>query len=309
MRNVILGTIAGLAVGTLGALAYSHFVSDGQLADLQSQLDSANADLANLKKDRQQLSKETSGETGQVDSLSSANADLRKQLDDLKNAPPALNPMTLASMVMGMFRGGGFQAQQRMFLLQTRLHLTPDQVAAVKAAMDADNKARRDIGRQIFQGGKVDPAAAASANTLDATLAKVLSPDQMATYQQVQTDEKASRADTMATTQVDQMTPLLQLSDSQKDQLSSALYQTQLTAPDPMSLMTNPNAATVVAAQAQATQAAMAKVLTPDQMALYQQAGQSFALGGYGGRFRGGGGGGGGNGNAAAAPPPPPAGQ
>jgi Spy/CpxP family protein refolding chaperone len=300
MRNIILGTIAGLAVGMVGALAYSHYLGDGSLvADLQAQLDAANADLAKAKNDKQQLSKETSGATDQVDQLASSNADLRKQLDDLKNAAPAaaapaVNPVTLAGMMAGMFRGGGFQGQQRMFLLQNRLHLTPDQAAAIKAAMDADGKARRDMGRQLFQGGKIDPQAAASANTLDQTLAKVLTPEQATAYQQVQADEKTSRADTSATTQVNQVAPLLQLSDSQKDQVFSALYQVQMTAPDPASLMTNPNAASIIAAQAQATQAALAKVLTPDQMALYQQEGQTFTAGGFGGRPRDGGNGNGG---------------
>jgi hypothetical protein len=301
MKNIILGTLAGLAVGTLTALAYSHFLGDGKvLADLQAELDSANADLAKLKKDKQNLSKETTGVSDQVDELASSNAELRKQLDDLKNAPAPeatmqpLNPVTLAGLVAGMFRGGNFQAQQRMFLLKTRLKLTPDQEATVKAAMDADQKARRELGRQIFQqGGKIDPQAAANANTLDKTLAAVLTPAQQTAYQQVQNDEKVSRADTSATTQVNQVAPLLQLSDTQKDQVFNALYQVQLTAPEPSSLMTNPNAAQVIQTQAQATQAALAKVLTPDQMALYQQSGQTFNMGGFAGRFRNGGNGGG----------------
>jgi hypothetical protein len=320
MKNVVLGTIAGLAVGTIASLAYSHFLGDGkQLADLQAQLDEANADLANLKKDKQNLSKETTGVSDQVDQLASSNAELRKQLDDLKNAPqatppPPINATTLAGMIGGMFRGG-FQAQQRMFLLKTRLKLTPEQEATIKAAMDADQKARRDLMRQMFQnGGKIDPAAAASANTLDATLAKTLTPAQMTQYQQVQADEKASRADTSTNTQINQIAPLLQLSDSQKDQVYSALYPVSLNTPDPMSLMTNPNAPTIIQQQAAATQAALAKVLSTDQMALYQQSGASFNMGGFGGfggRNRNGGGGNGGGNTAApaAAPAPAAAGQ
>lgn len=302
MRNVILGTIAGLAIGTLGALAYSHYLGDGSLlADLQAQLDAANADLAKAKSDKQQSAKETFGVSDQVEQLSASNADLRKQLDDLKAAQPAatpqpLNLMTLAGMMRGMMRGG-MQGQQRMFLLQSRLHLTPDQAAQIKAAMDADGRARRDMMQQMFRNnGKIDPQAATAANTLDQTLATVLTPEQQAAYKQVQADEQTSRADTMATTAVNQVAPLLQLSDAQKDQIFNALYQQQLTAPDPMSLMGNPNAASIISAQAQAAQAAMSKVLTPDQMALYQQGGQAFSMGGFGGRPGGGGNGGGGQG-------------
>jgi Spy/CpxP family protein refolding chaperone len=290
MRNIILGTVAGLAIGAVGALAYSHYLGDGKLlADLQAQLDAANADLAKAKNDKQQMANETSSVSDQVDQLQASNDDLKKQLDDLKKAQPTAtapptNPMTLAGMMMGMMRGG-MQGQQRMFLLQSRLNLTPDQAAKIKAAMDADAQARRGLMQQAFRNnGIIDPAAAAKANTLDQTLASVLTPEQQTAYQQVQADEQTSRADTAATTQVNQVAPLLQLSDSQKDQVFNALYQVQMSAPDPTSLITNPNAATVITAQAQATQAALAKVLTPAQMTLYQQEGQSLSTSG-GGRF------------------------
>jgi Spy/CpxP family protein refolding chaperone len=315
MRNVLVGTIAGLILGSIGALAYSHYLGDGKLVDdLQAQLDAANADLANAKKDKQQMSSETSGVSEQIDQLSASNADLRKQLDDAKNAPatatatPAINPSTLMGMMMGMMRGGGgpFQAQQRLFVMQKRLNLTPDQAAKIKAAMDADNKARRDLMRQRFQNnGQVDPAAAAAANTLDKTLATVLSPDQQMAYQQLQADEKASRAEISATSQVDGVMPLLQLSDSQKEAAMDALYQVQMAAPDQTTLLTSPNPMAAITAQAQSTEAALAKVLTPAQLTIYQQQAQAQAQamaafrGGRGGN--GGGGNGGGNNAPAAA--------
>lgn len=306
MKNAILGTVAGLVLGTVGALAYGHYLGDGKLlADLQAQLDAANAKLAQTTQEKQQLASETSGVSNQVDQLVASNEDLKHQLDDLKKVPPPpdatapVNPLTLAGMMRGMMRGG-FQSQQRLFLLQSRLNLTPTQAAAIKAAMDADAQTRRTLMQQMFRNnGNIDPTAATNANTLDQTLASVLTPQQQTAYQQVQADEQTSRADTSATTQVNQVAPLLQLSDSQKEQVFNALYQVQMSAPDPATLLTNPNAASVMTAQAQATQAALAKVLSPTQMALYQQAGQSLATqgGGGGGRFgRGAGGGGGGAG-------------
>ena len=292
MRNAILGTVAGLALGTVGALAYSHYVSDGRIADLQAQLDAANGKLAKVTQEKQQIAKETTGVSDQVDHLMASNEDLKRQLDDLKKTPATaaatapVNPMALAGVVMGMFRGG-MQSQQQLFLLQSRLHLSPDQATAIKAAMDADNKARRDLMQQMFRnGGKIDPTAAAAANTLDQTLTSVLSPAQQAQYQQVQADEKTSRADTSATVQMNQVAPLLQLSDSQRDQVFNALYQVQMSAPDPMTLMTNPNAATIISQQAQATQDALSKVLTVDQMTLYQQQAQAAPTRGrFGGGF------------------------
>jgi hypothetical protein len=323
MRNAIIGTVVGLVLGMAGALAYSQLAADGQLAALQSQLDAANAKLTKTNQDRQQLASETSSVSDQIDELQASNADLKKQLEVAKAAPapvappPEVNPMTLSEMMRSMMRGGGgFQGpQQRLFLLQSRLHLTPDQANAIKAAMQADAQTRREIGRQMFQGrrgqggqggqggpggqagpgggGQVDPALLAKANTLDPTLATVLQPLQKAAYQQLQTEEQAARADTQATTQMNQMAPLLQLNDSQKDQLVQQLYQVQMQVPDPGSLMTNPNASSIITTQAQATDAALAKVLNPQQMVLYQQAGQVMAQNGPGGR-------GGGNGSTAA---------
>ena len=335
MRNVILGTVAGLVLGTAGALAYSHFVNDGQLADLQAQLDAANAKLAKEAQDKQQLASETSSVSDQIDQLQATNADLKKQLDEAKKASAAstsqeINPLTLADMMRGMMRGGFQGQQQRLFLLQHRLNLTPDQAAAIKAAMESDARIRTEIARQMFRGGKLDPADAAKANTLDQTVATVLTPEQQTAYRQVQAEEQAGRADTMATMQMNQMAPLLQLSDSQKDQVEQALYQVQASAPDPASLVTNPSAPLVIMAQAQATQTALSKVLSQEQLDLYQQEGQAMAQarngangargGGNGGNGgNGGGGNGGGNnpggapaGNTApavspsTAPPPPP---
>jgi hypothetical protein len=299
MKNSILGAVAGLFIGSIGALAYSHYVDGNVIDDLQSKLDEANSDLSNLKNEHIKMARQTSGESNAAEDLANANADLRKQLEDAKGAPPAVAPApevnmaTLAGMMMGMMRGGGgpFQQQQHFFAMQARLKLTPDQAAKIKAAMDADQKARRGLMRQRFQnGGQVDPAAVAAANTLDKTLATVLTYQQQADYQKLQSDEKAARAETSATSQVNGVMPLLQLSDSQKEAAMQALYQVQMDSPDPQSLMGDPNPMAAITTQAQATQGVLAKVLTPDQMTLYQQEAQaqSQAMAQFGQGRRGG---------------------
>lgn len=314
MRNIILGTIAGLLVGTLGSLAYTEYFGDsGQLAGLQSQLDAANAKLAKAEADAKFLKEENNSETEQLNQVLAS-----KQQPDRAVATPAAapvaNPLTIGGMqitpdmvrgFMGMMGrgngpGGGFRSpEQRMFLLQSRLKLDPDQAKAIKAAMDADNAARRDAFRQARQNGvPPDPAALAAANTMDKTLTSVLSPSQQVQYQQLQTDEKQARAESAATAQIDNMMPLLQLSDDQKEKAMNALYQQQLTAPDPGSLATNPNPMGAMAQQGATIQNAMKQVLSPDQFTLYQQSEQVQAQGmaNFGGNRRNNNGGGG-NGN------------
>ena len=299
MRGTLLGTLGGLVVGTLGTLAFSHYVQGDGATPVQAETKHAATATGNS----QELKSEVDALSAQIQQLSSSNDDLKHQLADAKTSPPPPAPTINPMMIAGMMRGG-FQTQQKLLLLKSRLHLTPDQEAAVKTAMEADARQRGQLIRQLFRGGQSNnaqtnasgnpsaPPAAANPNSLDQTLASILTPDQMASYKQVQTDVKTSQADTSATSQVDQVAPLLQLSDSQKDQVYNALYQVQIAAPDPVSLLGNPDAASILAAQSKATEAALANVLTPDQMALYQQAEQTMPRFGRG--MRGGGGGGGG---------------
>jgi len=327
-----------LLVGTMGALAYSHYMGDGTLvADLQAKLDDANADLAKLKAYHVQTARAASvsgSSSDQLDQLEAENADLRKQLDDAKNATPTVaapsptepNITTMASLMMSLMRGGGgpFQQQQRLFVMQSRLKLTPDQAAKIKAAMDADQQARREMMRQQFGrmgrggggpggggpggGGNGGPngggnngggntagatpaAPLPAADNLEKAVTSVLTYQQQADYQKLQADEKAAQAETAATSQVNGVMPLLQLSDTQKEAAMQALYQVQLNSPDGNGMLGSPNPMAAFGQQAQATQAVLAKVLTPDQMALYQaqaqQTSQAMAQFQGGGRQRG----------------------
>ncbi len=280
MRNMVLGTVVGLLVGMLGALAYSHFLGDGaSLGDIQAQLDAANAKLAKIDSDKKQLAQQSTGEADQVDALQASNEELKKQLAAAKSAAPDDQPAAaapqvstaqVAGMIMNMMRDGGRRPPEaQLFVLKTRLHLTDDQAKKVREAMDTENKARRDLMRARFQGGQADPATTAAASSVQKTLATILAPDQQMAYAQLQSDEKAARAETTATSTIDQMMPLLQLTDAQKEQAMNALYQQQLSAPDPASLLTDPRAMNQLSSQAQAQSSVLAKVLNQDQLALY----------------------------------------
>ncbi len=65
MRNIILVGLGCLAVGVLGALGYSHYLGEGkQLAELQDELSSANADLAKATQDTQQAKQRDQRDVG-----------------------------------------------------------------------------------------------------------------------------------------------------------------------------------------------------------------------------------------------------
>ena len=285
--RTILQALSYLAV-ILGALGYSHYFGEGrQLADLQAEVDVYKSKLDKATQAGQQAKSETDAMSAQIQQLTSTKDDLQKQVDDLKsNSPsaPASGPANPMVGMAGMMKAGMAQHyEEQLLMLESRLHLTPEQIAAVKASMDAEGKRGEEMAAKMFSGGKIDPQAMADLKnfkSVDQTLKAILTPEQQTEYAQMQTDQKNSAAETMASVQMNQLAPLLQLSDSQKDQVYSALAQSQVDTQDPSWIKNNvPNGATdpvaIMEAQAQAKEAALAKILSPDQLATYHQQAQS----------------------------------
>jgi len=284
MRSILLA-LACLAVGVLGALGYSHYLGEGkQLAEVQDDLSTAQTKLAKLAQENQQAKSETDAMTAQIQQLTATKEDLKKQVDELKSsstaaaATPSANSM---SGMAGMMKAGMTQHyQEQLLLLKSRLHLTPEQEAAVKAALDEEGKRAEEMAAKMLSGGKIDPQAMAdlknNAKSLDQTLNDILTPDQKTAYEQMKTDQKNSAAEMMVTVEMNQVSPLLQLNDSQKDQVYNALYQVQLDTQDPNWVKNNVTTAStdplaILDAQAKAKEDALSKILTPDQMTAYQQ--------------------------------------
>jgi chromosome segregation ATPase len=291
MRNILLvalGAIGCLVVGVVGALGYAYYYGPGrELVELQEELSTGDANLAKLDQDNKDSKAEIDALNAQVQQLIATKTDLAKQLDTLKSSG-ASSLFGSGQMADAMKAATTQQHQERLLLLESRLHLTPDQIAAVQAAMDREDKLGQEMIAK-FSSGKINPndpqfmteigAMGQGAKTVDETLNDILTPDQKTAYQQMQTDQQTTSAETQAVFEMDQLAPLLQLTDAQKDQVSTALYQAQTTTQDPNWIQANnanPSDPTAfMEAQAKAKADALSKVLTPDQMAIYNQQAQS----------------------------------
>lgn len=277
MRGILLGGLAGLVIGISGTYAYEQYFGDGaQLAQTQAQLDAAKTSLAGTTTDSEQLKSENDALSAQVQQLSSRNDELKQQVEQVKeNATANSGGSGAGNPVAGMMKASMEQQfEQKLLLLKSRLHLTPEQEATLKAAMDEELKE----AEEMMAAGKFDTQALGSlpgAQALNKTLNDILTPEQKATLQQIQTDEKNNAVETVATFELNQLTPLLQLSDSQKDQVYSALAQVQANITDPNWVKNNlsgaTDAASVLQAQANAKEQALVNILTPDQMAIFRQ--------------------------------------
>jgi hypothetical protein len=283
MRSTLLGLL-GLALGVIGALGYSHYLGEGkQLAVVQDQLSKVTTNLTKAADDTKAAKQESDAMSAQIQQLSSTNEKLKQQVASAAPAPaPSAAPANPFANMGGMMKTIMKQrTDSRFALMKSRLHLSPEQEAAVKAALDEEAEQSEEMTSKMFSGGKVDPQAMADLKahkSVDQTLNDILNPEQKTQYQQMKTDEKNSAAETMASVEMNQLGPALQLNDSQKDQVYSALAQVQLQATDPTWIKQNATASDPVAildAQAKAKEDALAKILTPDQLATYHQQAQS----------------------------------
>jgi hypothetical protein len=278
MRAALVGLLC-LVLGGAAALGYSHYVGEGkELASVQAELLARSDDLEKAESASKQAKEENTALAAQVQQLSATKDDLKHQLDAAKaqavEAPAVTAPSNSMAEMMKASVAQRYQA--KLLLLTSRLHLTPDQVAAVKEAMDREADRATQMATKMFSGGKVDMSAAGTGKSVEQTLDDILTPDQKTTYQQIKTEEKTSSAEMVATMEMNPIAPMLQMSDTQKDQVYSALTQVQLDMQDPAWLKANVtngagNPMAVLDAQAKAKDDALAKILSPDQMATYRQ--------------------------------------
>jgi Spy/CpxP family protein refolding chaperone len=282
MRTALVG-LGCLVGGALGALGYSHYLGEGkQLADLQVQISEKDAALAKVTKNSEEAKTETDAMSAQIQQLTATKQDLQHEVESLKNAPPPAAPAApgfpglTASMTEMVNAQLSSKEQEKFQRLVKRLNLTDDQQAALKAAMDAEDKRTEEMSSKFMANGKIDPAEVAAemkgTKSTDQTLKEILTPEQKATYEQMKTDERNNTAEASASMEMNQMATSLNLTDAQRDQVGSALYQAELNVPH-VSNSSDPTA--FLDEQAKAKEDALAKVLTPDQLATYHQQAQS----------------------------------
>ena len=282
MPNIVLGAIVGLFLGVGGTLTYSHYWGEGAVeADWKSKVESSKSHLASTTENDQPKSAETPGASDESGQISALNAELCQQRDALRN-DLAVAQQPVNSILLGQaIRNLCFEAVQvepNLFLLKTRLNLTADQEAKLRQAMMADAVVHRQVLAQWLSGnrsGQVAGQAAPVADNVDQTLNLILSPGQQSQYREIAADQLANHAQYMATVEVNNVVPLLQLSDAQKETAMNLVYQVQLSEPDPL---TQPNCAASFTSKMQKIQAALTQVLTPDQLALYQAQTRAFGV-------------------------------
>ena len=153
--RLALFSLMALFAGGAGALAYSHFLGEGRaLTDLQQKLATTQTDLDAARQESHQARTENDALSAQIQQLNSTKDELKKQLEEAKSSSPTV-PASFGTFARGSM-GDIIKSQmaqkndERLHMLKSRLHLTPDQEATVRAAMDGESKRAEAMTSKMF---------------------------------------------------------------------------------------------------------------------------------------------------------------
>lgn len=284
MLRTVIAALAGLAIGIGGTLAYSHFFgADQAVTQTRSELLNVEAALQAEKKATEQLRSEKSAAEQQLEKV---RAELDQQLAkaaEIKTAPA--NPTADKSQFFNNIVKGQMTRmnENKILALKSRLNLTPAQEAQIKEILDQEATRNEEMTRKMFAGEKVDMKAMAEQmpkiKSLDQELGTILTPEQKTEYEVMKKEEKVKQIETLATFELNQISPVLGLNKEQEDQFFQAItgVEQELNTPEGKkkyelegeSDRKNPNAYLELRQRAKLD--AVSKVLTPSQLEVYRK--------------------------------------
>ncbi|MBI5687706.1 MAG: hypothetical protein HZC54_21765 [Verrucomicrobia bacterium] len=205
-------------------------------------------------------------------------SEIERQVTDLaKPEPPAgagaagPRPAGMGKMIAVAVRQ---QAEMKMAALKSRLHLTDEQAAAVQELLKKQTDQSVEMASKMFEG-KLTAEDMKSRPTFDfeGQLKQVLTPDQWTGYQQYKTEEQRQQIQMASQAEMMQLSPMLQLSAQQQEQVGGILqqqYQQMITQQSDASMPT-PGNFQRMDQMLDAKKEALRAVLTPEQMQSYDK--------------------------------------
>jgi hypothetical protein len=224
LAGAVLGAVAMIAIPSLQpahsklvATQAASFQKDAEIQNLQSQLTRTDSEKTVAQAEQETLRQKIVG--------------LEEKLKVATPAQPAANPML--AMAADLLRQKG---ESKVVALKTRLNLTPEQEVELRRHFDAEAKFQGEITTAMMSGTKLSSEEmkqrASSQVPLDETLKKILTPEQMKSYEEFQKVEKSERSELMAHMGMNEISSLFPLNEDQKDKIYAVLYDQDSFKPD-----------------------------------------------------------------------------
>lgn len=169
-----------------------------------------------------------------------------------------------------------FENEQKvqMLSLRTHLQLTPEQESALGAFLNEQNELHLRLRRLQMEGRSNSPERseiqqALSHLSLEQFAQTLLSADQQERFEELQSATEVARVETRASRMLSQVSPLLNLSETQKDQLY-ALYYEQIRSGQSMSATMGEEGELDMDTYMNASINAVKPFLSPEQLQIYR---------------------------------------
>lgn len=224
--------LSGIVVGALAVILLPPLQPvHSKLVATQVSLDQKDAEIQRLQTQVTVVEAEKQASRKEQDALFHKIVGLEEKLKAAVPAQPASNPML--AMAAGILKQKG---ESQIEALKTRLNLTPAQEAELRRHFDEAAKFQEDITNAVLSGKKLTgeemKQRASSQVSLDKMLEKLLSPDQMKSYQEFQKVEKSEQSDLMAHIKMNEVSSMFALDEDQKDKIYGVFYDQQNFKPD-----------------------------------------------------------------------------
>jgi RNA polymerase sigma factor (sigma-70 family) len=172
----------------------------------------------------------------------------------------------------------GKKLKEKLAVLRTRLSLTPEQENRIAKALEY-GKSNMEISPPNVLVRKATPE---DLQKMEDGITAALTADQQREYASFREEEKANALEAVANRELSRLQSMTNLSPEQKDQAFAAFSEIASRESNLPMLDPDKNAEAIkeaVEARWAARQEALSAILTPEQMAIYQQAGNPFHRG------------------------------
>jgi RNA polymerase sigma factor (sigma-70 family) len=167
------------------------------------------------------------------------------------------------------------QVNEKLAALRTRLSLTPEQEVIIAKALPYGQAKTKIIDNDT----KVIRASSEDKKRMEDVIRAALTAEQQTEYDSFRAEEKANAVEAVANRELSRLQSMTTLSPEQKDQAFAAF--SEIASRESMEDLPEPGSAPGVKTDILETrwadrQEALGAILTPEQMAIYQQAGNPF---------------------------------
>ena len=168
--------------------------------------------------------------------------------------------------------------KEKLAVLRKRLSLTPEQETTIAKALEWGKPKMKIIPPDVI----VTKATPEDQKKMEDTITASLTADQQKEYESFRAEEKANALEAVANRELSRLQSMTNLSPEQKDQAFAAF--SEIASRESNLPVLEPGKDAEALQEARATrwadrQEALSAILTPEQMAIYQQAGNPFPRG------------------------------